>query len=288
MKRFKSRLPRFVVEYEVPKGSGKWFVYFRQKGQKNVRMHGTPGTPAWEELYRRLLAGFRPEAEKLHRPGKDTFAWLCQQYMSSPEFGELNERTRRARRGILNHCMTESPQGETLTFGDVPLSHFRPTTVAKLRDAKRGTPEAANGRIKAIRAVFAWATLPEVGITQVNPARDVKYFKSANPEGHHTWTIEEVEQFEKRHPLGTKAHLALALLLYTGQRRGDVVQFGRQHEKDGWLKFTQQKNRDRKPIHLQIPIRKELRDVLERSPAGDLVYLVTEFNKPFTDNGFGN
>jgi integrase len=208
--------------------------------------------------------------------------------MSSPEFEELNERTRRVRRGILSHCMSESPQGESLTFGDVPLSRFRPTTVAKLRDAKRGFPEAANGRVKAIRAAFSWASSTEVNIIQVNPARDVSYFKSDNPEGHHTWSVEEVERFEKRHPLGTKPHLALAILLYTGQRRGDIVQFGRQHEKDGWLKFTQQKNRDRKPIHLEIPIRPELRTVLDASPTGDLVYLVTDFNKPFTDNGFGN
>ncbi|WP_170116466.1 tyrosine-type recombinase/integrase [Devosia submarina] len=281
-------MPRFVVEYEVPKGSGKWFVYFRQKGQKNVRMHGTPGTPEWEELYRRLLAGFRPEAKKLHQPNENTFAWLCQQYMSSPEYGELNERTRRVRRGILNHCMGESPKGQTLTYGEVPLDEFKPTTVARLRDAKRGTPEAANGRVKAIRAVFNWATSTEVNITQINPARHVKYYRSNNPAGHHTWTIEEVEKFERRHPIGTKAHLALALLLYTGQRRGDIVQFGRKHEKSGWLKFTQQKNRDKKPIDLEIPIFPELKKVLDASPTGDEVYLVNEFNKPFSDNGFGN
>lgn len=290
LKRHKSRLPRFVVEYEVPKGSGKWFVYFRQKGEKNVRMHGKPGTSEWEELYRRLLAGYRPdaEAEKVKHPVSDTFAWLCQRYLSSAQFGELNQRTKRVRRGILSHCMSESPQGSTQTFGDVPLSRFTPKTVAMLRDVKRGMPEAANGRVKAIRAVFSWAASTEINIFNVNPARDVKYFKSNNPEGHHSWTVEEVERFEERHPLGTKAHLALALLLYTGQRRGDIVQFGRQHEKDGGLKFTQQKNRDKKPIHLEIPMREELRTALDASPTGDLVYLVTDFNKPFTDNGFGN
>ncbi|WP_244513338.1 tyrosine-type recombinase/integrase [Devosia insulae] len=276
------------MEYEVPKGSGKWFVYFRQKGEKNVRMLGTPGTPEWEELYRRLLAGQRPTVDKLQQPVKDTFAWLCQQYMSSSEFLGLDERTRRVRRGILSHCMQECPEGQKLTYGDVPLLRFTAKSVANLRDAKRGLPEAGNGRVKAIRAAFNWATLPEVGLMQVNPARDVKYFKSHNPDGHHTWTLEEVEQFERRHPLGTKAHLALALLLYTGQRRSDVVLFGRQHEREGWLKFTQQKNRDTKPIHLEIPIRPELRRVLDASPTGDLVYLVTEFSKPFTDNGFGN
>lgn len=288
LKSRRSPLPRFVVEYQSPKGSGKWFVYFRQKGQKKVRMRGMPGTAEWEETYRRLLAGERPESRKVKQPAQDSFAWLCQKYMASTEFGGLSERTRHVRRGILSHCMAESPGGTNLTFGDVPIPQFRPKTVALIRDQKRKFPEAANGRVKAIRAVFSWATLPEVGITQINPARDVRYLKSNNPDGHHTWTREEVAQFEKRHPLGTKAHLALGLLLYTGQRRSDVVLFGCQHEKDGLLEFTQQKNRDNKPIHLQIPIRPELRHILDAGPTGDLVYLVTEFGKPFTSDGFGN
>jgi len=208
--------------------------------------------------------------------------------MASSKFTDLGKRTRYVRRGILTACMDEIPPGGKKPFRDMPLSRFAPKTVAMLRDGKKGAPEAANGRIKAIRAVFNWATLPEVGYSQTNPARDVQYMKSNNPDGHHTWTIEEVERFEKHHPIGTKAHLALALLLYTGQRRADVVLMGRQHERGGWLRFTQQKNQDTKPVHLEIPIRPELRRVLDASPLGDMVYLVTEFGKPFSFNGFGN
>jgi hypothetical protein len=42
-------------------------------------------------------------------------------------------------------------------------------------------------------------------------------------DGVHTWTEDEVAQFIARHPPGTKPHLALMLMLWTGQRRGDVV-----------------------------------------------------------------
>ena len=48
-----------------------------------------------------------------------------------------------------------------------------------------------------------------------------------------TWDETEIAQFEKRHAIGTRARLALALLLYTAQRRGDVVRMGRQHLRDG-------------------------------------------------------
>ena len=71
--------------------------------------------------------------------------------------------------------------------------------------------------------------------------------------GHHSWTPEEVARFELHHPIGSKARLAMALLLYTGQRRSDIVLFGKQHVRDGWLRFTQQKNRKRRPITLALP-----------------------------------
>lgn len=107
-------------------------------------------------------------------------------------------------------------------------------------------------------------------------------------EGFHSWSIEEVERFEEKFPVGTKARLALALLLYTGQRRSDVVGFGPQHVKDGWLSFTQVKNRKRKPVTLSIPVRPELQAVIDATPSGHMTYLVTEFGKLFTANGFGN
>jgi hypothetical protein len=42
-----------------------------------------------------------------------------------------------------------------------------------------------------------------------------------------TWGLDEVRQYEERHAIGTKARLALALLLFFGVRRGDLVTLGR-------------------------------------------------------------
>jgi hypothetical protein len=61
-----------------------------------------------------------------------------------------------------------------------------------------------------------------------NPARDVPYIKTGST-GFHPWSIAEVKQFIVRHPLGTKAHLAMGLLLFLGGWRADVVNFGKQH-----------------------------------------------------------
>lgn len=201
----------------------------------------------------------------------------------------LDERTRYVRRQIIEHCLREpvTPTSEDV-FGDVPLDRLTAKAIKVLRDRKQELPAAANGRVKAFRQVFAWALEEEVtDLLTFNPARDVKY-RAAAGQGFHHWTPDEVEQFEKHFPIGTKARLAMALMLYTGQRRSDIVRFGRQHVRDGWLRFTQFKGRNHKPTTLEIPIVDDLRKIIEASPTGDLSFLVTEFGKPFTSNGFGN
>ena len=47
--------------------------------------------------------------------------------------------------------------------------------------------------------------------------------------GCRTWSESEIAHFEAAHAIGTKARLAFALLLFTGQRPGDVVKLGRQY-----------------------------------------------------------
>jgi hypothetical protein len=48
------------------------------------------------------------------------------------------------------------------------------------------------------------------------------------------------------------SHLIAAMT--GGQRRSDGVELGSQHVRDGWLRLTQAKNRNRRPVTLEIPI----------------------------------
>jgi integrase len=179
--------------------------------------------------------------------------------------------------------------GSSRTFGDAPIGAITPHAIAVLRDRKRDLPEAARARLKAISRVFQWAMRPESNIRSIsnNPAKLVQRPKENVSGGYHSWTLEEVQQFEKCHPIGTKARLALALFLFTGQRKSDVVVFGRQHVRDSMLSFTQRKNRNRTPVKLDLPVLPGLQSIIDASPAGDLTFLVTEFGKPFSVKGFG-
>jgi integrase len=73
-------------------------------------------------------------------------------------------------------------------------------------------------------------------------------------------------------------------LLHTGQRRSD----GRQHVRGDWLHFTQQRNRNSKPVTLAIPIQPELRRIIDATPSGGLTFLISELDRPFSADGFGN
>lgn len=268
--------------------------YWRGKGHRKIRLRETPGTEAFAEEYRQAIAAESKGKTAESKTGETrepilagSWRWLCVQYLASKDFARLDDSTQRVRRQILEGTYDEPVKpGSSLTFAKVPAAKLTAKAVKVLRDRKDG-PEAGNGRVKAIRQVFSWALEEEIdGITS-NPGRDVKYIKTGS-QGFHSWEDDEVEKFEQRHPIGSKARLALDLLLYTGGRRSDAVRFGRQHCRDGELKFTAFKGRNKNPVTIEIPILPILQATIEASPCGDLTFLVTTFGKAFTAAGFGN
>jgi integrase len=255
---------------------GNWRLYLRRKG-RSVRIKAKRDTPEFLNEYRAALSALE-HAPAARGAAPNTLRWLVAEYYCSPEFNkELGDRTQRVRRGILDALVEE--------HGDKPFI-MKPKHVRKLRDAKADTPQAANALVKALRQLFKWAV--EAEHVDSNPAKEVAFIKTASP-GLHSWTIEEVRQYEACHPIGTRARLWLALLLYTTQRRSDVVHLGHKMVNHGWLKFTQAKNARRKPVTLEIPILPELQRTIDATtPLGKDTYLVTEFGKPFSADGFGN
>jgi integrase len=205
---------------------------------------------------------------------------MCEQYYASAAFQSLRPSTRKVRRGILELVCQRA--------GNFRFATMEPQHVARLRDEKAARPEAANARVKTLRQLFAWASSPEYRYAAKNPAREVAYFKSNNPDGFRAWSEGDVARYEARHPIGTKARLALDLLLYTGVRRSDVVRLGPQMERDGKLVFTETKGRSQLTKSHELPILAPLRRSIDTTPTGHLVYLVTAFGHPHSVKAFGN
>lgn len=211
-------------------------------------------------------------------------------YYKSAEFKrELDTRTQYVRRLVLDKlCEAGADISRNKPpYGERPVAMMEPRHVRAIRDEHADRPGAANGILKALRRLFSFGLEAAYPSLKINPARDVKYFRQEG-DGHHAWTIEEVEQFEAQNPIGSKPRLALALMLYTGQRRSDIVSFGPAMVKDGWLHFTQFKNRNRNPITLSLPIIPALQRIIDSTPCTGTAWLTTQQGKPFTANGFGN
>lgn len=282
-------------------------VYFwRGQGHRKIRLREEPGTQAFRDAYSAAIKTDthikkdKPAAGRPSLPIVGTFRWLCTQYLASAEFKRLDPTTQRRRRSILEACYDEPvAPGEAATFADFPLHRMTRRAIKVLRDRKADFPEAANGRVKAIRQVFKWALDDDAMPVERNLAADVSYLQNASS-GFHSWTESEVERFEEYYPIGTKARLAFALLLYTGARRSDVVLFGKQHLRRGtlqiddktmpcqWLHFTAFKGRNKSPVTLEIPILPVLQETIDASPIGDLTFIINDFGRPFTAASFGN
>ena len=277
------RLPPGCVEDIDRHGNVR--IYYRAKGTRKVRLRGMPWGAEFMAAYDEAK-GAAPKPTK-NGINTGTWRWLCVKYFTDcADYKRLDPRTRKVRRRVLEATYEEPlAPGSPRRFGDMPLSKMTSDAVEVLRDRRLQFPEAANARVKAIRQVFKFAVRKR--FASFNPARDVPYFQTGST-GFHTWTLDEVRQFEERHPVGSKARLALALLMFTGQRRSDITRFGKQHAAAGKLTFMMHKGRNRKPKKLTLPILPALRSIIDASPCGDLTYLINDLGRPFTDAGFGN
>ena len=82
------------------------------------------------------------------------------------------------------------------------------------------TPVVARTCLLAIRPLLQWSVTAQ--LIEDGPTAGIK-IKLPQSDGHDTWTDEQIAQYEAHYPIGTKARLALALLVCTGQRRSDII-----------------------------------------------------------------
>lgn len=262
--------------------------YVRRRGKK-IRIREIEGTPAFARAYAEAvdtLGARRSSAILLAHPPQ-TFGWLGAKYFASKtDFLELAKHSQRARRNSLEECFRE-PFGDTdpEPMGNCPLRYLTAAKVKRLLEAK-GTPGAAANRRKHLSALCSWGV--DAGHLPSNPVRDIKAGRAAKGSGFYTWIIADVEQFITHHKIGSKAVLALGLLLFSGARRQDMVDLGRQHVRDGWIRYVPKKTLYKRRTLSQKPLLTILAHIIDQSPCGRLTFLETAHGKPFTPAGFGN
>jgi len=171
-------------------------------------------------------------------------------------------------------------------MGNCPLKYFSAQKAKRLIEAKGDQAGAATNRRKHLSALCSWGV--DAGHLTTNPIRDIKAGHPAKGGGYYTWTIADVDQFIDFHKAGSKAVLALGLLLFTGARRQDMVTFGRQHVRADWIRYVPKKTLYKRREVSQKPWLPILANIVAQSPCGSLTFLETDYRKPFTAAGFGN
>lgn len=248
---------------------GKTRMYLRRPGHKRVALPDETD-PTFFAAYQAALATTEKPAARPPRP--KTLASLIHEWMKAPRFLALTPASQTTYGRILLRMQKEDYADHLVT--DFTALHVR-RFVARLGDR----PASANHRLKMFRLLFDYAV--DDGWRTDNPASAVKRLRE-KAEGAASWTDEQIEQFASRWPTGSVPRLALALLLYTGQRRSDVVRMGWKHVRGDLIEVIQQKT----GAVLLIPIHPLLQTELEAANDGAETFLQRQDGEAFTPNGF--
>lgn len=269
---------------------GTWRYYFRRKrGAKRIPLPGRPGEPEFMREYALACAG-GVEATSIRSSGPlaGSFDALAVAYYGSTGFLELSPSTKRTYRGIIERfSATKGKSG--VSYGENLVVGLKRKRVNEIiaEKLKSSGPSAARNLLKVLSVMFTFAVKND-WVTE-NPTIGVDA-PSVKTDGFITWSEEDIANFEKRHASGTRARLALRLLLYTAQRRSDVVKMGHQHvgkDADGNPTIRVRQIKTKTP--LTIPMHPKLREEIAANTASNnFTFLLTAWGKPLSAAGFGN
>jgi integrase len=244
--------------------------YYRRRRYPTVALPD-PSSPYFWAAYDKATAKAPIKAgEARSIPG--SLSALIAAYYESAEWGALKASTTTGYRNMLDRFREVHGESQVKWFTTARLDKI-------FGDIALKTPGAATNLRKRLRRVFRLAVKMEWILANPVTETDAPRHRSG---GFAPWSDDDCAAFEKHWPSGSRERRAYALLLWTGQRRSDVVGMGRQHVRSGFLHVTQRKT----GIKLAIPVLPALAVELDATPANEMTYVLTMFGKPFSDAGF--
>lgn len=261
---------KFIDQFVDRHGTARF--YFRRAKGKRIPLPGLPGSEEFMEAYRAALAETPDEPAKT-RGAEGTMERLAADYFASVDFLKLQESTRRTYQLMIEKWLRDEKIGKR------PVRGFRREHVMKMMAKRADRPAAANNLLKRIRGLMHYAI--DSKLRTDDPTIRVKSYGGGE---FHTWDEDQIADFEEKWPIGTRERLAFALLLYTGQRRSDVVKMSWRDIKGRAIRVVQQKT----GAKIWVPLHSDLRAVLDTAPRQHISILTTYQGKPFSAAGFGN
>ena len=268
--------PKHVSEYRDQ--HGRLRTRYRVAGKKTQYFKARPGTVEWVAELEAFRTGVAVQVN-IENIARGSINDLVTRYLDGTAFRGTGPATQLKNRGILD--------GFRAKHGERMVQEATFQAIDKIIGDKAAThPAAARNLRKQLRRLFEYAV--RIGMRSDNPVDGVslppRKPTSDGEIGHHTWNEAEIAKFQAHHVLGTRARLAMELMLWTGVRKSDVVRIGRQHIKAGRLAAGNAKTGK----VLYVPIAPQLKAAIDACASTNLTFLVTAYGKPFTANGFGN
>jgi integrase len=252
-------------------GKGVWYV--RVGHGQRIRLRAEYGTAEFDVEYRAALEA-RPTEPRKRTVAVGSLAWLFDRYRETGAWSGLSAATRRQRENILEGVLKQS--------GHESAAAIKRQHIIAGRDRRAETPAQSRNFLDAMRGIFRWAV--DAGHVKSDPTLGVKNPARPKGGGFPVWTEDDVARYEARWRVGTKERLWLDVLAYTGLRRGDAVQLGRQHVRDGVATMRTEKT----GVTVTIPILPALAATLAAGPTGELAFICGAGGRPLTKESFGN
>jgi len=252
---------------------GRTRLYFRRGKGPRILLPGHAGSAEFMLAYQAALAGDEMCRPKGQRGKTGTFDRLVQEYYSSAAYLRMTASTRRNYQLVIDRLLRDEKIGHRL------VAQMTRQHVQQIIGRRAETPGAGHDLLKKIRILLHFAI--DNGWRKDDPAVRIKNFALGE---FHTWTEEEIAQFEAHWAIGTRERTAFALLVFTGQRASDVKAMSWADQDGTAIRVVQGKT----GAKLRIPMHPALGHVLAAWPKTNLVMLVTSFGKPFTSKGFSN
>lgn len=251
---------------------GKQRYYLRIPGEVSVSLKGEPGSTEFMRAYNKAVEAYEAKQDGSRSTAAEgSMRDLAERYFETGRYKDKSERTRYVERKIFERFL--------LKHGDKKAASIHTRHLDAIFTEMAATPAAAMDLRKRLRNLFRLAI--KLGWRTDDPLLATDTFKLGT---WHTWTDDEIAAFEARWPVGTRQRLSFDLLLFTGQRSGDVRRMQWTDARNGKLNVVQGKT----GMRLTIAQHPSLAPSLDafRKDVGCIV--VTEFGKPFSEHGFGN
>lgn len=272
-------LPQHVTEFKDRHGKKRY--RFRRKGFATYYFKHLPGTV---EFLAELSACEKGEAAPAievgdHRLTAGSFDDLLYRYYRSPDFLNPGERTRVVYRGTLDRWRDRERNG--IRYGSAMVRDLQPRHVEQMLAELLPHRTSANMLRKRLSALMNFAI--RIGMASSNPVLVTRAFKVEGT-GFYSWTEDDIAAFEAKHPRGTMARLTFDLMLWTGQRGGDVRRLGAGNIQGKRIELVQEKTK----AAVSLPVLPALAASLLATGSTGRVFVLTEFGRQFSVKGFGN